>query len=274
MPANRVFISCVSDEFEKAGAPFAGLRSALRRYLARAKVDVRVQEDFPQTAVDTVEKLADEVRDSAAVVHLVGRSVGAVANASAVEDFLKATPDFLANYPGLRAELGDCFGLSYTQWEAFLALHSGIPLFVYATDAGTKSQAKHLDRLKTGRRYATSIKNDTDLVGQLIGDLHTIIKGIPPLTGASPVPCDELAVDFASAEEVQLLEVVYGPDALFDGILALWRKSEPVARGRLCHAVGLSTCHRAREFLYRVRDDANENEFARYLAECSLRGAP
>ena len=61
MPANRVFISCVSDEFEKGGSPFAGLRSDLRRYLARAKVDVRVQEDFPQAAVDTVENLAGEV---------------------------------------------------------------------------------------------------------------------------------------------------------------------------------------------------------------------
>lgn len=30
-----VFISCVSDEFERAGAPFPGLRGQLREYLAR-----------------------------------------------------------------------------------------------------------------------------------------------------------------------------------------------------------------------------------------------
>ena len=66
-----VFISCVSDEFERDGAPFPGLRGQLRGYLARTRSNVRVQEDFPQTAVDTVRKLADEIRPRAVVVHLV-----------------------------------------------------------------------------------------------------------------------------------------------------------------------------------------------------------
>jgi hypothetical protein len=274
MPANRVFVSCVSDEFEKAGSPFAGLRSDLHRYISRAKVDVRVQEYFAQSPDDTVQKLAGEVRDSAAVVHLVGEKVGAIAHPKAVAEFLAATPNFLVQHPELRAELGDCSGLSYTQWEAFLALHYGVPLFVYATEPGTKAQATHLKRLKDWRRYAAAFTGHADLFGQLIGDLHTIIKAIPSLTETLPALCEEWAADFASAEEVQQLEVVYGPDAVFDGILALWRRSDPVARARLCHAVGFSTCHRAREFLYRVRDDANGNAYASYLAASSLRGAP
>ena len=46
-----VFISCVSDEFEKVGAPFPGLRGQLRGDLARTRCNVRVKEDFPQTPV-------------------------------------------------------------------------------------------------------------------------------------------------------------------------------------------------------------------------------
>ena len=182
MPANRVFISCASDEFEKDGSPFAGLRSDLDRYLRRAKVDVRVQEVFPSSAVDTVEKLAGEVRDSAAVVHLVGEKIGAIAHPAAVAAFLKAEPTFLDKHPDLRAALGDFSGLGYTQWEAFLALHYGNQLFVYATEAGSTAQATHLKRLKDGRRYATAFTSHADLFGQLIGDLHEILPVVPKFT--------------------------------------------------------------------------------------------
>ena len=52
-----VFISCVSDEFEKPTAPFPSLRGQLRGYLARTRINVRVQEDFLQNIVDTYSKL-------------------------------------------------------------------------------------------------------------------------------------------------------------------------------------------------------------------------
>ncbi len=176
-----VFISCVSDEFEKACAPFPGLRGQLRGYLARTRINVRVQEDFPQTAVDTVKKLADEIRPRAVVIHLVGEKPGALAAPAAVAEYLKAEPEFLANHPALRAALGDCSGFSYTQWEAFIALHHGIPLFVYATDKASAQQL-HLDRLALGRRHATRIESDADLLGQLIGDLHAILPVVPQFT--------------------------------------------------------------------------------------------
>ena len=176
-----VFISCVSDEFERVGAPFPGLRGQLRAYLARTRCNVRVQEDFPQAAVDTVQKLADEIRPRAIVIHLVGEKPGAMAHGAAVAEYLKAEPDFLAGHPELRRALGDFSGISYTQWEAFIALHHGIPLFVYATDKAAAQQT-HLDRLELGRRYATPIKNDADLLGQLIGDLHPILPNVPGFT--------------------------------------------------------------------------------------------
>jgi hypothetical protein len=176
-----IFISCVSDEFEKDGAPFPGLRKQLRGYLARTRSNVRVQEDFPQTAVDTVKKLADEIRPRAVVIHLVGEKPGEIANSAAVAEYLNAEPNFLANHTELRAALGDFSGISYTQWEAFIALHHNIPLLVYATDKASAQQT-HLDRLQRCGRYAIPIKNDTDLLGQLIGDLHVILPVVPKLT--------------------------------------------------------------------------------------------
>ena len=179
-----VFISCVSDEFEKEGAPFPGLRTHLEHHLRRAGCRLVVQEIFPQTAVDTVEKLDGLIRGRAAVLHLIGAMPGSIANEKAVAAYLKAVPDFLHHQPELRAALGDFSGISYTQWEAYIALHHGVPPFIYATDAGLASQADHLKRLRMARKYPGDklITNPGDLFGQLIGDIHTIIASVPKFT--------------------------------------------------------------------------------------------
>ncbi|MCA9031624.1 MAG: hypothetical protein KDA66_12500, partial [Planctomycetaceae bacterium] len=180
--ANRVFISCVSDEFEKPSAPYPGFRSALRDYLAQADCEVKVQEQFRQEgSLDTVEKLAGYIKTCQAVIHLLGEKSGSIADPQAVADFLENEKDFLAKYPELRTEFGDCSDLTYTQWEAFLALHYGVDLFVYVTKEGKDAQKTHLDRLKLARKYADEIKSDTDLLGKLIGDLRKIIPSIPEL---------------------------------------------------------------------------------------------
>lgn len=208
-----VFISCVSDEFEKAGAPFPGMRGQLRGYLARIRCNVRVQEDFPQTAVDTVKKLADEIRPRAVVVHLLGEQPGTIANSAAVAEFLKAVPEFLAKFSELRVALGDCSGISYTQWEAIIALHYNIPLLVYATDKASAQQL-HLDRLKLGRRYATPIKDHTDLLGQLIGDLHQILPSVPEFTR-------KIA---GSLLERHAPRVLFGRETELEGLDAAWAR--------------------------------------------------
>ncbi|MCA8995082.1 MAG: hypothetical protein KDA88_24110 [Planctomycetaceae bacterium] len=175
--ANRVFISCVSDEFEKPSAPYPGFRSALRDYLTQADCEVKVQEQFRQEgSLDTVEKLAGYIKTCKAVIHLLGEMSGSIAHPQAVAAFLKDNPDFLAKYPELRTELGNCSDLTYTQWEAFLALHYGVDLFVYVTKKGQGAQKPHLDRLKLARKYADEIKSDTDLLGRLIGDLRKIVE--------------------------------------------------------------------------------------------------
>ncbi len=177
---NRVFISCVSDEFEKPDARFPGFRSSLRKYLTAADCEVKVQEDFRQEGKDlTVAKLNGYISNCAAVIHLVGAKPGATANARAVAEYLQAEPKFLEKYPDLRAQLGDCSDLTYTQWEAFVALHHGVNLFVYATDDAATGQKLHLDRLRSVSRYPTRFTDAADLLGQLIGDLRKIIPAFP-----------------------------------------------------------------------------------------------
>jgi tetratricopeptide (TPR) repeat protein len=179
---NSVFVSCVSDEFEKPAAPFPRLRSDLRHYLTRAKCHMIVQEDLPQAAEDTVEKLAQFIRESAAVLHLVGELPGAVAEPRAVTAYLKTEPNFLTDHPELKTALGNFQGITYTQWEAYLALHYSKPLFVYSTAKGDEAQSKHLERLRLCGRYAARIATPADLLGQLIGDIHGIIASVPKFT--------------------------------------------------------------------------------------------
>jgi len=180
---NRVFISCVSDEFQKETAAFPGFRARLRDYLSAAYCEVRSQEVLGQRGnADTVQKLADDIAQCAAVIHLVGALPGALAHPRAVAAFRAAEPDFLKDHPELREALGDCADLTYTQWEAILALHAGVPLFVYRTPAGESAQGTHLRRLRLARKYPgdRAIVDPEHLVGQLIGDLRSIVPATPP----------------------------------------------------------------------------------------------
>ncbi len=192
---NRIFVSTVSGEFEKAEAAFPGLRSQLRRYLTAADCEVKVQEDFRQTSGGTLEKLDEYIRHCDAVIHLVGKMPGHPADADSpqdVVDYLKhiaAQPggrSFLDQQPELLAAFGDGSGISLTQFEAYMALHHVVPLFVYATPDARSGQQPHLDRLLKGRprKFASPFKDAAELLGQLIGDLRDII---PTLSRQQPL---------------------------------------------------------------------------------------
>ena len=186
--SNRVFVSCVSGEFENEGGRLARLRSDIAACLLRADCEVKVQENFRQEGMkDTVEKLDGYIRQCEVVVHLVGEESGATANEQAVADYLKAEPNFLAKHPELRDELkgekGDFPGISYTQWEAFIALHHGIPLLVYSnidTDTNPHPQQEHLKRLKLARKYAESFTDRAHLFRMFVGDIREYIADVPP----------------------------------------------------------------------------------------------
>jgi hypothetical protein len=179
--SNRVFISCASREFQSPGAPFDGLREHLARQLIGADCEVKWQEVFSQPGddTDTLRKIAGYVRNCAAVIHLIGAQPGDRANPLAVADYLKSEPGFLNAYGGLRESLGDFSDLTYTQWEAFQALHYGVRLFPYVSRAGTSAQHVHLDRLRLARRFPPEpFETERDLYGLLLRDLRKIIPDL------------------------------------------------------------------------------------------------
>ena len=115
----HIFLSTVSAEF-------ASYRDALRRDLDRPNVTVKVQEDFIATGTETLDKLDDYIRQCDAVIHLVGDMTGAWAQAPSLALIKDRYQDLAERLPPLRPFLEPgAPALSYTQWEAWLALYHG-----------------------------------------------------------------------------------------------------------------------------------------------------
>jgi len=121
----KLFLSAVSSEFEN-------YREILAKDLKTPDVDIAVQENFITTGSSTLEKLDDYIRACDGVVHLVGKAKGAVPEGPAVAGLLRRLPDLGAKLAWLAPLVSKPQpGLSYTQWEAYLALYHGRQLFVY-----------------------------------------------------------------------------------------------------------------------------------------------
>src|SRR5690349_3700218 len=111
-----LFISCVSNEF-------GNYRDALRRDLSRPNITTKIQEDFIAYGASTLQKLDDYIRHCDAVIHLCGDMTGSFANQASLS-FIKDTyPDFTTRFPNLHPVLDGTEEMSYTQWEAWLAVY-------------------------------------------------------------------------------------------------------------------------------------------------------
>src|SRR5215469_16447571 len=146
----KIFLSTVSDEFRT-------YRDALDTDLTRHNVEVKVQEDFKDLGGDTLDKLDLYIAHCDAVVHLIGNMTGSAPEELALRALLKKYPELLDKVPPLGETLQSGIGVSYTQWEAWLALNHGKRLFIalagdgaergpkYApTDTSRAAQAGHL----------------------------------------------------------------------------------------------------------------------------------
>jgi hypothetical protein len=121
----KLFLSAVSREF-------LAYRELLTKDLKRPELDVAVQEDFVVTGGSTLEKLDDYIRACHGIIHLIGKATGEPPEERAVVALLKRYPDFATKLSPLAPALSKPQpGFSYTQWEAYLALYHGRPLFVY-----------------------------------------------------------------------------------------------------------------------------------------------
>jgi tetratricopeptide (TPR) repeat protein len=100
------------------------------------------------------------------VVHLAGDMTGSTPGEHDLKAFRSNYPDLEAKLPPLAEALESGTDISYTHWEAWLALYNGKRLFIVkptdgaergpkyqATDASRAAQAGHLARLKAMERY-------------------------------------------------------------------------------------------------------------------------
>jgi hypothetical protein len=119
----RIFISAVSREF-------ASDRDVLRSYLARPNVTVHIQEDFIAGGLPTLDKLDRYIMECDAVIHLVGDMTGAAAQPASLDHIIDCYPDLTDKLPDLTPALDGALDLSYTQWEAYLAIYHKKELLV------------------------------------------------------------------------------------------------------------------------------------------------
>jgi hypothetical protein len=153
-PSVKLLLSCVSGEFGEH-------RDALRRALTRPNVEVKIQEDFKALGGDTLNMLEEYVEQCEAVVHFVGDMAGSTPAASSVDDLLRRRPELEARLAEKGLGRDALKSLTYTQWEAWLAIGLDKNLLIVQpaesvargpdysrSDASRAAQAQHLDRLR------------------------------------------------------------------------------------------------------------------------------
>ena len=144
MSANTatIFISAVTDEFKS-------YRDAVTKWLDRPGVRIETQEKFFSTGVTMLVRLSDYIHECDAVVHLVGdrtgNESGSIVEPAVVQCLLEAHRDLL-HCLGLTA--GSISRLSYTQWEAWLAIYHKKRLFIAVPEATAPRDTLLKDEVK------------------------------------------------------------------------------------------------------------------------------
>jgi tetratricopeptide (TPR) repeat protein len=171
----QLFLSTVSAEFKS-------YRDRMRHLLTRPDVEVKVQEDFIVTGDETLEMLDHYIQGCDGVIHLVGDMTGSMAKTLSVAATAATHPELASRFPLAEFVHPDGPSLSYTQWEAWLALLHGKRLFIakpapeaprderYRVEAkGQELQQAHLDRLRSVGRYpGTTFSDPNDLAAEVM----------------------------------------------------------------------------------------------------------
>jgi hypothetical protein len=164
-----IFLSCVTNEF-------GSLRPTLARMVQRTQLPVRYQEDFAHHGVPTVHMLEEQIRTSDVVLHILGCQSGAKAPAEQVEAFLGRHPKFAERFADIAAD-GRNGQISYTQWEAWLALFFGKRLYVYQVPADSAAlqpaQQTHAQRLRQREVYPRTAPDKPALLEEIRVSLPT-----------------------------------------------------------------------------------------------------
>ena len=128
-PRRVIFVSAVSNEFHKVPPESRHIFKSYRDVVNQAfrilapHYEVIVQEDLPLGFGDLLETLDHEISRSLFVIHLVGDLAGFAPGPAALRKLHTRHPDLLNYVPELRAAVGNGLGITYTQWELYLAFH-------------------------------------------------------------------------------------------------------------------------------------------------------
>ncbi|MCA9117150.1 MAG: hypothetical protein KDA79_18895, partial [Planctomycetaceae bacterium] len=160
-----------------ASAEFGDLREQMADDAQTKHSEVKHQGNFASSGTKLLEKLDDYIRTCDAVIHLIGCRSGSVANPVGVQAMLTRYPDLPGRLPWLREELERSeHRLTYTQWEAYLALYHRILCLVFCTpettawpensaldDEQAELQRLHLSRLKAINHDCHTVKDRSEL---------------------------------------------------------------------------------------------------------------
>jgi len=233
-----VFISTVSDEFR-------AYRDQLIHDLTRHDVAVKVQEDFKGLGNDTLDKLDVYIAHCEAVVHLVGEMTGAFPGEPEQQALIAKHPDLPDRLASLGEALPQGKQISYTQWEAWLALYHAKRLFMAKaepaaprgprfapTDQSRAEQEAHLTRLRSACRYPDfTFRSEDELAKHVLGtailDLlvadyarevsaardvaEGFIKEMAARVAAAPLDLDGMKKAVRTAIDLYVKEIAGGP---------------------------------------------------------------
>ena len=182
----RIFLSTVTADLGGDD------REILRHGLTDKHIEVKVQEDFKGQGTDTLEMLDVYIKACDAVVHVIGPHRGSLPVDASVARLLERHPNLFEKCPGLEDALAA--EVSYTQWEAWLAIFYDTPLFVVELDGELRNsdapadqqaaQADHRSRLAKLDRWPEKVESLETLRAEFLRILLTVQSDATSSTGA------------------------------------------------------------------------------------------
>ena len=128
-----------------ATAEFGDFRPELEQHLTSQGRTIVIQESFVAWGRPTLDMLDSYIANCDVVVHLIGDLPGSMAPPASLAALLKVCPDIGDRFPVLKPFLDPAGpALSYTQWEAWLALYHGKRLYLAAPLDGTPRSSKYV----------------------------------------------------------------------------------------------------------------------------------
>ncbi|TWU08223.1 DUF7779 domain-containing protein [Stieleria varia] len=167
----RIFLSCASGEYKP-------IRVMLADDLRSDAYEVRSQEDLAALGGKLLSLIDDQVRECSGVVHLVGVSSGETPKPKEVEQLQRSYRDF-GGVTGLSEQ--QIQRLTYTQWEAWLAIYHKIPCFVFVEEVALEAtliepQSSHWSALREHGHHWIPFSDREDLRTKAITKLHRFFE--------------------------------------------------------------------------------------------------